>query len=174
MYDPYDLLPKVPSFELTSTDVADGQELALPHLSGVLGAGGDDSSPQLAWSGFPAGTKSFCVTCFDPDAPTVSGFWHWAVANIPATVTSLPTGAGDRSGSVLPAGSVQLRNDGGFHGFVGAGPPPGHGKHRYFFVVSAVDVESLEVSADTPCAVLGFNLFTHTLARAMLVPWYER
>jgi Raf kinase inhibitor-like YbhB/YbcL family protein len=171
--NPYDFLPPVPSFEVTSTDCADGQPLPRPHVSGVMGAGGEDRSPQLAWRGFPEGARSFAVTVFDPDAPTASGFWHWAVANLPASVTELPAGAGDRDGSALPAGAVQLRNDAGFPGYVGAAPPAGHGPHRYFVVVHAVDTDRLDVTPDTTPAVLGFNLFSHTLARATLVVTYE-
>ncbi|NEW29220.1 YbhB/YbcL family Raf kinase inhibitor-like protein [Nocardia cyriacigeorgica] len=172
-YNPYDALPQVPSFTVTSDDVADGQRFGNDQVSGVFGAGGKDVSPQLSWSGFPDGTKSFAVTVFDPDAPTASGFWHWAVANIPATVTSLPAGAGSQGGE-LPTGAVQLRNDGGFAGFVGAAPPSGHGPHRYFIVVHAVDVDSLDIPADASPAFLGFNLFSHTLARATLVATYEQ
>ncbi|MGW4738468.1 YbhB/YbcL family Raf kinase inhibitor-like protein [Nocardia xishanensis] len=172
-YDPYDALPKVPGFTLTSEDVTDGAPLGNDQVSGVFGAGGKDVSPQLSWSGFPAETKSFAVTVFDPDAPTASGFWHWAVADIPVSVTSLPSGAGSEGGS-LPAGAVTLRNDGGFPGFVGAAPPPGHGVHRYFVVVHAVDVESLGVGPDASPAYLGFNLFSHTLARATLIGTHER
>jgi len=172
--DPYADLPSVPSFELTSQDVGDGEELATPHLSGVLGAGGADASPQLSWRGYPGQTKSFVVTVYDPDAPTASGFWHWAVVDIPAATTSLPTSAGDQTGGALPSGAFQLRNDAGIAGFLGAAPPPGHGKHRYFIVVHAVDVESLGIAREATPALLGFNLFGHTLARARLVPWYEQ
>jgi len=172
-YNPYESLPKVSSFQVTSNDVQDGEKISTPHLSGILGAGGQDISPQLSWSGFPEGTKSFVVTMYDPDAPTASGFWHWAVVDIPANVTELSTGAGDEQGSGLPNGAFQLRNDGGTVGYIGAAPPAGHGPHHYYVVVHAVDVESLGLDKDTTPALLGFNLFSHTLGRSMIVPWYE-
>ncbi|MEV4205888.1 YbhB/YbcL family Raf kinase inhibitor-like protein [Nocardia salmonicida] len=172
-YNPYDALPTVPSFTVTSADITDGQPLANDQVSGVFGAGGKDISPQLSWSGFPEGTQSFAVTVYDPDAPTASGFWHWAVADIPASVTTLDAGAGSEGGN-LPAGAVSLRNDGGFPGFVGAAPPKGHGPHRYFVVVHAVDVPALEVGTDASPAYLGFNLFSHTLGRATLIGTYEQ
>ena len=171
--NPYDFLPQVPSFTVTSSDCRDGEVLPMPHVSGVMGAGGEDRSPQLSWSGFPEGTRGFAVTCYDPDAPTASGFWHWAVANIPASVTELPSGAGDKDAPQLPEGAVQLRNDAGFPGYIGAAPPAGHGPHRYFVVVHAVDTDRLDVDADTTPAVLGFNLFFHSLARATMVVTYE-
>ncbi len=110
-WNPYDNLPPAASFSLTSSDLREGEKLAMPQVSGVFGAGGQDVSPQLSWTGFPSGTKSFVVTMCDPEAPTVSGFWHWAVVNIPGDVTELPTGAGDESGSGLPQGAFQLPND---------------------------------------------------------------
>jgi len=110
---------------------------------------------------------------FAADARTASGFGRGAVANIPASVTELPSGAGDKESPQLPEGAVQLRNDGGFAGYVGAAPPSGHGPHRYFVVVHAVDTDALDVTADTTPAVLGFNLFSHTLARATMVVTYE-
>ncbi|SEO86011.1 YbhB/YbcL family Raf kinase inhibitor-like protein [Trujillonella endophytica] len=171
---PYDFLPAVPSFQVTSTDVRDGESLAMPQVSGVMGAGGEDRSPQLSWSGFPEGTRGFAVTVFDPDAPTVSGFWHWIVTAIPASVTSLPSGAGSQDGAGLPAGAYQLRNDAGFRCYVGAAPPAGHGPHRYFVVVHALDTEDLGVPADASPAFHGFTLFSHTLARATLVATYEQ
>ena len=172
--DPYTFLPQVASFTVTSTDIRDGETLHVSHASGVFGAGGEDRSPQLSWSGFPEGTRSFAVTCYDPDAPTASGFWHWAVVDIPANVTELPSGAGDEGGPGLPTGAFQLRNDGGLPRYVGAAPPAGHGTHRYMFVVHAVDVESLGVGPDATPAFLGFNLFSHTLARATITGLYEQ
>lgn len=171
--NPYSDLPQVASFTVTSTDVKDGETLATPHLSGIFGAGGEDVSPQLSWTGFPEETKSFVVTVYDPDAPTAAGFWHWAVVDIPASVTSLPTGAGDESGSGLPAGAFQLANDAAIKRYLGAAPPPGHGPHHYYTVVHAVDVESLGIPENATPTFLGFNLFSHTLARAVIVPVYE-
>jgi len=159
-YDPYARLDPVPSFPLTSEDVTDGQPL--PAALYGADAGGEDRSPQLTWSDPPAGTKSFAVTMYDPDAPTGSGFWHWAVADVPASVTSLAAGE-------VPEGAVVLPNELRQHGFTGATPPQGTGVHRYFFVVHAVDVESLGVDPDSTPAVLGFNLHFHTLGRAILV-----
>lgn len=171
--NPYDELPDVASFEVTSDDVSQGETLGSAQVSGVMGAGGEDASPHLSWTGVPEGTKSFAVTVYDPDAPTASGFWHWAVFNLPASTTELPSGAGSADGAKLPAGAVQLKNDGGMVGYVGAAPPAGHGVHHYYTVVHAVDVESLDVPAEGSCAYLGFNLFSHTLGRAIIVPTYE-
>lgn len=173
--NPYDFLPEVPSFTVTSRDIEDGGTMPTPQLSGIFGAGGTDTSPHLAWSGFPEGTRSFAVTCYDPDAPTGSGFWHWAVYGIPADVTELPTGAGSEDGAGLPAGAVQLRHDGGVRQFLGAAPPEGHGPHRYYFVVHALDTDQLEmVDENSSPALLGFVLSGHTLARGTLVATYER
>jgi Raf kinase inhibitor-like YbhB/YbcL family protein len=168
--NPYEDLPSVASFEVTSTDLADGQALKAPQVSGVMGAGGEDTSPQLSWSGAPEGTQSYAVTVYDPDAPTASGFWHWAVFNIPADVTELAAGA---SKAGLPDGAVQLNNDARFPGYVGAAPPAGHGPHHYYVVVHAVDVPSLDIPEEATPAYLGFNLFSHTLGRATIVGTYE-
>lgn len=166
--DPYQFLEQVPSFEVTSDDVSDGGELPPPQRSGAMGVeGGEDRSPQLSWSGFPEGTQSFVVTMYDPCAPTASGFWHWAVADIPADVTSLPAGAASAGG--VPAPGFQLRNDAGTAGYTGAAPPQGHGDHRYYIVVHAVDVASLGIPQDAAPGLLGFNLFFHTLARGRIV-----
>ena len=156
------------TFTLTSSSFADGATLPDAHVKAR-----GDTSPALAWSGAPEGTKSFAITCYDPDAPTGSGFWHWTVANIPAGVTELAQGAGAVGGANLPHGAVQGRTDYGDAGFGGAAPPPGHGPHRYIFTVFAVDVDQLDVTSDNSGAVFGFNLHFHTLAKAQLTASYE-
>ncbi len=173
--DPYDFLPALPSFTLESDDLVDGAPLPAVHASAIFGVpGGADRSPHLRWSGFPAETKSFAVTVFDPDAPTASGFWHWSLFDIPADVTELAANAGSADGAGLPAGAVQLRNDAGFPGFVGAGPPPGHGPHRSLVAVHASGVESLGSPPEAAPAELGFNLFAQGIARARLTATFEQ
>ena len=169
-YDPYaalQALKPMPSFSLTSADFADGEPLPLSLRASGRGAG--DRSPQLSWSGFPPATQSFAVSCFDPDAPSGSGWWHWAVANIPASVTSLDADAGEPGGLKLPHGALVLRNEYGDRRYVGSGPPPRTGVHRYFFVVHALDVARLAVDPDSTPAILGAQCFFHGLARAMLI-----
>ncbi|AEN08719.1 MULTISPECIES: YbhB/YbcL family Raf kinase inhibitor-like protein [unclassified Streptomyces] len=172
--DPFARLPEAASFTVTSTTVTDGGTWSIEQYSGLSGVpGGKDVSPQLSWSGAPEGTKSYAVTVFDPDAPTGSGFWHWAVADIPATVTELPEGAGDDSGSGLPEGAFQLPNDARAARFIGAAPPAGHGPHRYFTVVHALDVDAIGVPADATPAALGFTIAGHVLGRAVLTATAE-
>lgn len=171
-YNPYEFLPDLPSFTLDSDTFTDGQAWGNDQVSGIMGAGGNDVSPHLKWSGFPEETRSFAVTIYDPDAPTASGFWHWAVANLPATVTELAAGAGD--GSALPGDALTLRNDAGLKRFIGAAPPPGHGPHRYIVAVHAVGAERLDLPEDATPAFLGFNLFQQAIARALIHGTYEQ
>ena len=163
--NPYDYLPATESFTVTSEDVTDGAPLKDDQV-----ADRGNTSPQLSWSGAPEGTQSFVVTCFDPDAPTPSGFWHWNLVDIPADVTSLPAGAA--SGD-LPGSAFHVRNDGGDAGFMGAAPPEGDHPHRYYFVVHAVKDATLGVDADASNAVVSFNLAFKTLGRAILHGTYQ-
>jgi Raf kinase inhibitor-like YbhB/YbcL family protein len=172
---PYDFLPPVPSFTLESTDVADGQQMPEAQVFDGWGMTGQNISPQLSWRGFPAETRSFAVTCYDPDAPTGSGFWHMALLDVPVSVTELAAGAvsGDLPG--LPAGAFCVRNDYGVKAFGGAAPPKGDPPHRYVFAVHALDVDDLAsqgVDSNASPAVAGFNVAAHTVARAVLVPVY--
>jgi Raf kinase inhibitor-like YbhB/YbcL family protein len=165
------------NFVLTSASFKDGDYLGNDHvLSEAYGFGcaGGNKSPQLAWSGAPAGTKSYAVTCFDPDAPTGSGFWHWVVVNIPATVTSLPLDAGNPASGLLPGGALQTRTDFGAPGYGGPCPPEGDHPHRYLFTLHAVGVEALQVQADTSAAIIGFMLNFNTLAKGALMGLYKR
>ena len=143
-------------------------------VSIAAGCAGGNKSPQLSWHNAPAGTRSFALTCFDPDAPTGSGFWHWLVVNIPHDVTCLELDAGNPAGANLPAGALQTRTDFGVPGYGGACPPEGDHPHRYLFTIHAVGMDTLPVEADTSAAVVGFNLHFNTLAKAALMGLYKR
>jgi Raf kinase inhibitor-like YbhB/YbcL family protein len=164
--DPYDLLPKVPSFTLESNDVEDGEPMN--SMFARSRRGGQDISPDLHWSSSPAQTKGFAVTCFDPDAPTGSGFWHWVLVGLPPNITEFPRGVG--VGSDLPERAFPVRNDFGERAYGGGSPPKGDRPHRSVFAVHALDIQRLDVTEDATPAVVGFNLTLHTLARAAIRP----
>ena len=166
--DPYEKLPAVAAFDLRSDDLVDGEPMPLDQVDDS--AGGRRVSPHLRWRGAPEGTRSYVVTCFDPDAPTPSGFWHWVVVDVPAAVTELGRG----SDGELPGGAYSVANDMGNRHYNGACPPEGDRPHRYLFVVHAVDVEELGVGADATPSVVSFALASHTLGRAQLVVTYGR
>ncbi len=169
--NPFERSAQVPTFQLTSTTVADGAALAPAQFSGLFGVeGGQDVSPQLGWSGAPEGVKSYAVTVYDPDAPTQSGFWHWIVGGIPASVTELAEDAGDPERGQLPEGAFHVTNDGGGKRFLGAAPPAGDTAHRYFTTVFALDTDDVAGLADATPAVFEFSLRDHVLARATIVP----
>jgi Raf kinase inhibitor-like YbhB/YbcL family protein len=164
------------AFKVVSDSFKDGDYLGKDHVMSAdfgFGCAGGNTSPHLKWSGAPEGTKSFAITCYDPDAPTGSGFWHWLVVNIPPNVTELALGAGSAGGK-MPAGSLQTRTDCGKPGYAGPCPPEGDHPHRYLFTVFAVSKDKIEVGADTSAAVVGFNLNFATLAKASIMGLFKR
>lgn len=161
-------------FKLHSPDFADNAVLPKAHVHTAMGAGGDNISPALVWSGAPAGTKSFALNVHDPDAPTGSGWWHWVVYDIPATATELKRGAGSAKGDLLPRGAKQGRTDFGSHEYGGAAPPPGHGNHRYVFTLYALNVDKLEASPDASAAYIGFLIHFAKIGEARTTAIYGR
>jgi Raf kinase inhibitor-like YbhB/YbcL family protein len=162
------------AFELTSPDIAPGAKIADEYVFNGFGCTGKNVSPALKWSGAPAGTKSFALMVYDPDAPTGSGFWHWVMFDIPPTVSELPQTAGDLKSGKAPAGGVQSRTDFGVPGYGGPCPPKGDPAHHYHFMLFAVDAPKLDADANTSAAVVGFNLHFHTLAKTEFVAVYGR
>lgn len=160
-------------FRLVSDDIAEGKPLGSQQVFKGFGCEGANLSPQLRWSGAPAGTKSFAVTVYDPDAPSGSGWWHWTVFNLPAATDMLASGAGG-VGGVLPAGAVQGRTDFGQPGFGGACPPPGDKAHHYQFTVWALKVDQLPIDANASGAMAGFMIRANALGHAQLTARYGR
>jgi Raf kinase inhibitor-like YbhB/YbcL family protein len=158
------------SFMLMSTDLK-GNTFAMPQILNGFGCTGGNISPELSWHGAPTGTKSFVLTMFDPDAPTGSGFWHWVVANIPASAAALATGASRTN--KMPAGSLETRNDTGAAGYAGPCPPPGPA-HRYVFTLFAMKVDKIDVPADAGGALVGFNTRANALGATTLMTKYGR
>jgi hypothetical protein len=162
------------SFTLTSPQLAPGARVGEAHVFKGFGCSGKNISPALQWSNAPAGTKSFAVTVYDPDAPTGSGWWHWVIFNIPAGVTGLKENAGNPAAALAPAGSVQSRTDFGTTGYGGPCPPVGDKPHRYEFTVFALDVAKLPLDASVPGAMAGFYINHHTIGKAGFTAYYSR
>jgi Raf kinase inhibitor-like YbhB/YbcL family protein len=164
------------SMSLTSPEIKESATIANEQVFKGFGCSGNNVSPALNWSGAPTSTKSFAVSMYDPDAPTGSGWWHWVVFNIPPGTTSLPKGAGDVKQKLMPNGAIQSRTDFGGAGYGGPCPPPGDKPHRYQITVFALDVDRLPDAKDNAAsaALVGFDLRSHTLAKATLTGLYGR
>jgi Raf kinase inhibitor-like YbhB/YbcL family protein len=165
-------------FRVISPDLESNGRIAQTHVYNGMGCAGQNISPTLQWSNPPAGTKSFAVTAYDPDAPTGSGWWHWVIYNIPATTTALPAGAGNGRGplrtSRAPSGSVEGGTDFGTKGYGGPCPPVGDRPHHYHFTVFALKVDKLDLPGNATAAYVGFNLNANKLATAQLTALYGR
>jgi Raf kinase inhibitor-like YbhB/YbcL family protein len=146
------------------TDSPVNGHFANAQFANVFGCKGDNVSPHITWQGAPEGTKSFVVTMYDPDAPTGSGWWHWVVVNLPATVNELALGAGSGTGK-LPAGAVHVNHDGGAPGYVGPCPPTGQ-THRYVITVHALKVDKLDLPLNATPAMVGFMCYVNGLGKA--------
>ncbi|HKW72234.1 MAG TPA: YbhB/YbcL family Raf kinase inhibitor-like protein [Candidatus Dormibacteraeota bacterium] len=157
----------VAHFTVTSPDLQNEHRFSMSEIANVFGCTGGNQAPRLHWSGAPAGTKSFAVTMFDPDAPTGSGFWHWLTWDIPAGATSL-------NATALPAGAVAGTNDAGLTGYLGPCPPPGDRVHRYQLTVYALDTSSLSLPGGVRAAVVGFSMRTHIRATARLIGLFSQ
>ncbi len=162
------------NFTLTSPTIGSSHVLSEEQVFDGFGCSGKNRSPALRWTAGPAGTKSYAVTVYDPDAPTGSGWWHWVVYNLPASVTEIAAGAGDASGKLLPPGAVQGRTDYGTHAFGGACPPKGDKPHRYVFTVYALKLEKIDVPAESSAALIGYMLHANALETASFTATYGR
>ncbi len=146
-------------FRLSSPDIKADSVIDQKFEFSGFGCSGENKSPALEWSGAPAGTQSFAVTVYDPDAPTGSGWWHWSVINLPAN---------------LPKGASHVRIDYGVAGWGGMCPPPGDKPHRYIFTVHALKTEKLELPADATAALAGYMINANALGRASFTATYGR
>lgn len=161
-------------FTLKSPELTPGGRFEARHVFNGFGCTGSNTSPALQWEGAPAGTRSYALTVYDPDAPTGSGWWHWVVYDIPATATGLPAGAGDLANGKAPKGTMQGVTDYGKPGFGGPCPPAGDKPHRYVFTLYALKVDKLGVDATASAAMVGFNLNANKLDRASFTVYYGR
>ena len=161
-------------FQLKSSDIKAGSLIAQKFEFNGFGCSGENKSPALQWSGAPAGTKSFAVTVYDPDAPTGSGWWHWSVINLPADTGALKADAGAASGANLPKGASHVRIDYGVAAWGGMCPPPGDKPHRYIFTVHALKVDKLEIPTDATAALAGYMINANALGKASFTAMYGR
>ena len=159
-------------FTLSSPDIKPGSTLSDKFVFNGFGCTGQNTSPALSWSGAPEGTKSFALMVHDPDAPTGAGWWHWVMFNIPASVTSLPEGAGTPGKE--PAGAVQSVTDFGAPGFGGACPPKGDKPHRYNFTLFALNTPKLDLPATAMPDLVGFMVHFATIGKASFTAKYGR
>ena len=158
-------------FTLASKALSDG--IVSQQVSNTFGCAGGNVSPDLAWSGAPAGTKAFTLTLYDPDAPTGSGFWHWVVTDIPGDATRIAAAAG-RDPAEMPPPARAMRNDAGMHAYLGPCPPEGAAPHRYVVTLTALGVDHLDLPDDASAALVGFATGANALGRAELTVTYGR
>lgn len=161
-------------FQLRSPEIKADSVIEKRFEFNGFGCSGDNKSPALEWRNPPAGTKSFAITVYDPDAPTGSGWWHWSVIDLPAEVNSLPADAGALGNANLPAGASQVRIDYGTAAWGGVCPPQGDKPHRYIFTIYALKTPKLEIPADATAALAGYMINANAIGKASFVARYGR
>lgn len=161
-------------FSLHSPHLQEGAGMGIDQVLHGFGCTRKNISPELRWTDPPAGTKSFALTLYDPDAPTGSGWWHWVIFNIDAKTRSLQENAGDPASGLAPFGSVQGMTDFGKPGYGGACPPEGDKPHRYIFTLYALDVATLPLDGASPAAMAGFFIYQHEIAHTRIAVNYSR
>ena len=154
------------AFILHSIDIAPGATIAPAHVWNRDGCTGSNRAPSLTWSGAPAGTRSFALVMFDPDAPTGHGWYHWLMWDIAPSTRSVERGA-------VPAGAHEGRNEFGTQGYGGPCPPPGPA-HRYRFTLYALRGNSLGVAAGAPWTVVMPAIARERIAGASFEARYGR
>jgi len=163
---------KIVRITVTSVDLGRDRTHGFPetYTANAFGCSGGNLSPPLRWSEAPPGTKSFIVTLFDPDdRASPSGWWHWVIYDIPATVNSLPPGAGIERSTTLPLGARQGRSDLGTLGYHGPCPGKGEKPHHYTFTVYAIDVAQLAVDEGASGAMVVETALDHVIGKGTLV-----
>ena len=160
------LVKKGTEFTLSSPSFGHGEPIPVKHT-----CDGDDVSPELRWQGAPSNTKSYALIMYDPDAP-IGTFIHWVLYNIPATVNRLVEALPKTR--IVEGVGLHGVNDFGFHGYGGPCPPRGHGRHRYFFALHALDVEDTGLPPGATAADLLKRIEGHVVGYAVLMGVYER
>lgn len=157
------------AFTLTSDDLHPGAQVKAAQVFDQGDCKGGNQSPQLSWHHPPPGTHGFAITMLDPDAPG-DGWWHWAVAAIPASVTSLPENA-SASGYLKKIGAIEARNDFGSNGYGGPCPPPGK-PHHYVVTVYALKSNDLRIATGWPAQMFDHEIGTEAIGSAQIVVTY--
>ena len=162
-------------FTLSSQDIPADSSIGNKYVFKGYGCNGDNISPGLSWSDPPSGTKGFAILVHDPDAPTGgSGWWHWLVINLPATMRKLEPGALSSETKASREGIRQVKNDYGIAAYGGPCPPPGDNPHHYNFTVYALKVPSLDIPEGASAAFVGYMVNSNSLAKASFTAVYGR
>lgn len=169
MYNPFLSLEKVPFLKFSVKILLIEKFLTKKFMAPYSGNSDNNNiSPEISWQAAPSETKSFVVSIFDLDEPNDFGFWHWVVANIPGSITTLPQDAGNPNNLKLPKGAVQLPNDSQNKSYLGVISSTNQKSHRYFLAIWILDIVKIPFSKNPTLASLNYHMFGHVLARGTL------